>query len=112
MKVLLQELDDQFAESFNNADSLAIAEHYAKDGKWESVKGKDKLASAWGKWIRYANKEGTPNMKFIISSVSSHGEFLVETGSFEFSDLRSFNDLTGSLELLRANLIWSKLALF
>ncbi len=31
---LLQELDEQFAESLNNADSLAIAEHYAKDGTW------------------------------------------------------------------------------
>tara|TARA_R110002096_G_scaffold148822_3_gene309962 strand:+ start:15343 stop:15681 length:339 start_codon:yes stop_codon:yes gene_type:complete len=52
----LQELDDQFAESFNKADSVAIAEHYAKDGTWHSIKGKDNLAAAWGKWIRYAKK--------------------------------------------------------
>ncbi len=28
-------------------------------------------------------------MKFIISSVSNHGEFLVEIGSFEFSDVNN-----------------------
>ena len=101
VKGLLQELDDQFAESFNNADSVAIAEHYAKEGTWGSIKGKDNLASAWGKWIRSANKKGTPNMKFKISSVSSHGEFVVETGIFEFSDLNNIVDSSGEYLVVR-----------
>lgn len=101
VKGLLQELDDQFGESFSNKDSVAIAEHYAKEGTWGSVKGKNNLASAWGKWIRYANKEGTPNMKFIISSVSSHGEFVVETGVFELSNLTNIVKSTGEYLVVR-----------
>lgn len=98
---LLQELDNQFAESFNNSDSLAIAEHYAKDGTWESIKGKDNLASAWGKWIRYANKNDTPNVKFKISSVSKDGEFVVEIGDYEFSDLNNNVKNTGKYLVVR-----------
>ena len=86
---LLQESNDQFSESFNNADSLAIAEHYTIDGTFGSVKGKDNLVSAWGKSIRYAKENGTPNLKFKISSVSSHDEFLVEIGSFESLDINN-----------------------
>ena len=82
---LLQELDNQFAESFNNGDSVAIAEHYTIDGTFGSIKGKENLVSAWGNAIRRANENGT-NLKFTISSVSSHGEFLVEIGSAESSD--------------------------
>jgi hypothetical protein len=37
-------------------------------------------------------------MKFKISSVSSHGEFIVEIGAFEFSDLN--NVVTSSGEYL------------
>lgn len=97
----LQELDDQFAESFNKADSVAIAEHYAKDGTWHSIKGKGNLAAAWGEWIRYAKKAGEPNMKFIISSVSSHGEYLVETGNFQLSDLNNNVKSTGEYLVVR-----------
>jgi hypothetical protein len=101
VKGLLQELDDQFGKSFSNMDSVTKAEHYAKEGTWGSVKGKDNLASARGKWIRYANKEGTPNMKFIISSVSSHGKFVVETGVFELSDLTNIVKTTGEYLVVR-----------
>lgn len=97
----LQELDDQFSESFNNADSLAIAEHYAIDGSFGSIKGKDNLVSAWGKSIRYSNKNGTPNLKFKISSVSSHGEFLVEIGSYESSDINNIIKSTGKYLVVR-----------
>lgn len=101
IKEQLQELDDQFSESFNHADSLAIAEHYATDGTWGSVKGKDNLASAWGKSIRYANENGTPNVEFKISSVSSHDEFLVEIGSYEFSDSSYTVKSTGKYLVVR-----------
>jgi ketosteroid isomerase-like protein len=101
IKGLLQELDDQFAENFNNADSVALADHYAKDGTWGSIKGKDNLISAWGKSIRYANKNGTPNVKFKISSVSNDGEFVVEIGSYEFSDLNSTVKSTGKYLVVR-----------
>ncbi len=80
MSEMLQDLNDQFAENYNTADSVAVAEHYTKDGTWGSVKGKDNLISAWGKSIRYTNEKGTPNVKFQISSVSRDGEFLVEIG--------------------------------
>jgi ketosteroid isomerase-like protein len=101
VRTLLQELDDQFSENFNNADSIALAEHYAIDGTWGSIKGKDNLISAWGKSIRYANENGTPNVKFKISSVSSDGEFVVEIGSFEFSDLNNIVKSTGKYLVVR-----------
>ncbi len=37
VKGLLQEMDDQFGESFSNGDSVAIAEHYAKEGKVKAL---------------------------------------------------------------------------
>lgn len=83
----IQELDDQFSEDFRNADSVALAEHYSSDGTFGSIKGKDNLISAWGKAIRYANENGTPDVLFKINAVSSDGEFVVEMGSFEFADI-------------------------
>jgi ketosteroid isomerase-like protein len=101
VRELIQEMDDQFSENFNNADSVALAEHYAKKGTWGSIKGKDNLISAWGKSIRYANKNGTPNVNFKISSVSSDGEFVVEIGSYEFSDLNYTVKNTGKYLVVR-----------
>lgn len=97
----LQELDDQFAEDFNNADSVALAGHYATDGTWGSVKGKDNLVSAWGTSIRYANENGTPNVKFKINSVSGHGEFIVETGIYEFFDVHKTVQSSGKYLVVR-----------
>jgi ketosteroid isomerase-like protein len=101
VRELLQEMDDQFSENFNNADSVALAEHYAKEGTWGSIKGKDNLISAWGKSIRYANNNGTPNVNFKISSVSSDGEFVVEIGSYEFLDLNYTVKSTGKYLVVR-----------
>jgi ketosteroid isomerase-like protein len=101
VKELLQELDDQFSESFNNSDSVAIAEHYAKDGTWGAIKGKENLISAWGKSIRYANENGTPNVKFKISTVFNDGEFIVEIGSYEFSDINNTVKSTGNYLVVR-----------
>ena len=75
----------QFAEDFINSDSLALADHYASDGTFGSIKGKD-LISAWGGIIRNAKKNGTPNVKFTTNSLFSDGEYLVELGLFEFTD--------------------------
>ncbi|MGB5663130.1 YybH family protein [Eudoraea sp.] len=101
VKELLQELDDQFSESFNNADSIALAKHYATEGTWGAIKGKENLISAWGKSIRYANKNGIPNVKFKISSVFNDGEFMVEIGSYEFSDLNNTVKSTGKYLVVR-----------
>ena len=101
VRELLQELDNQFAESFNDADSVAIAEHYTKDGTFGSIKGRDNLVSAWGRSIRYARENGTPNLKFKISSVSNDGEFVVEIGSFETSDLNDVVKSTGKYLVVR-----------
>ena len=97
----LQELDDQFSKNFKNADSVALAEHYSSDGTWGSIKGKDNLISAWGKTIRYANENGTPDVKFKISSVSSDGDFVVEIGSFEFVDINDNVKSTGKYLVVR-----------
>ena len=104
----LQEIDDQFSEDFMNADSIALADHYASDGTFGSVKGRDNLISAWGKSIRYANKNGTPNAKFKITSVSSDGEFVIEIGSYEFADTSNIVKSTGKYLVVRKleNGIW------
>lgn len=75
----------QFSEDFNNADSLALARHYASDGTFGSIKNKD-LASAWGSMIRNAVKSGTPEIQFTTNSIFSDGEYLIETGRYEFLD--------------------------
>jgi ketosteroid isomerase-like protein len=108
LKDQLQELDDQFAESFNNADSAAIAEQYTIDGTFGSIKGRDNLVSAWGQSIQYAQKNGIPKLKFKISSISSHGEFLVEIGSFESLDIDDIVKSTGNYLVVRKleNDIW------
>ncbi len=73
----------QFEDDVNNADSLAVANHYATDGTWGAIKGKDNLISAWGKTSRSL---ATKNLKvrFTTNTVSSDGEFIFETGLFEF----------------------------
>lgn len=75
----------QFSEDFKNADSLALAGHYASDGTFGSIK-KDDLDSAWGSMIRNAVKRGTPEVRFTTNSLFSDGEYLVEIGLYEFLD--------------------------
>ena len=75
----------QFAKDFKNGDSLALANHYATDGTFGSIKGKD-LVSAWGGIIRNARENGTPNVTFTTNSLFNGGKYLVELGLFEFTD--------------------------
>ncbi len=82
----IEGIDKQFSEDFSNADSLALAAHYATDGTWGSIQGKDNLISAWGKSIRNVVKNGTPNVLFTTNSLFSDGEYLVELGVYEFAD--------------------------
>lgn len=49
----------------------------------------DNLVSAWEKSIQYANKNGTPNVIFKISSVYKDVEFMVEIGDYEFSEVNN-----------------------
>jgi ketosteroid isomerase-like protein len=83
---IIEAIDKQFAEDIRNADSLALATHYATDGTWGSIQGKDNLISAWGKSIRNAVKNGTPNVLFTTNSLFSDGEYLIELGIYEFAD--------------------------
>jgi len=101
VRELLQELDDEFSENFKNADSVALAEHYTTDGTLGSIKGKENLISAWGKTIRSSNEDGTPYFNFKINSVSNHGEFLVEIGTYEFEDINNIVKNTGKYLVVR-----------
>jgi ketosteroid isomerase-like protein len=83
---IIEAIDKQFAEDISNADSLALAAHYATDGTWGTIQGKDNLISAWGKSIRNAVKNRTPNVQFTTNSLFSDGEYLIELGVYEFSD--------------------------
>jgi ketosteroid isomerase-like protein len=83
---VIESIDAKFAEDFNKGDSLALAGYYAKDGRLGSVRGRENLVSALGKIIRNALKNGTPHIKYTTTSLSSDGEFLVETGIYQSSD--------------------------
>jgi len=86
-KITIEALDAQFAEDFNKGDSLALAGYYAKDGRLGSVQGRENLVSTFGRMIRNAVKRGTPIIKYTMTSLSSDGEFLIETGVYKTSDI-------------------------
>ena len=86
MKKVIKEIDQNFAEDFKNGDSLALAGYYAKDGRLGSVKGKDKLTTAFNKMIQNAVNNGTPVVKYTTTSLSSDGEFLIEAGLYQYAD--------------------------
>jgi len=73
----------QFEVDVNNADSLAVANHYAKEGSFGSIKGKDKLISASGKMIKSMSSKNQ-KIRFTTYTISSDDEYLFETGLFEF----------------------------
>lgn len=101
VRELIRELDDEFSENFKNADSVALAEHYTTDGTLGSIKGKENLVSAWGRTIRSSNENGTPYFNFKINSVSNHGDFLVEIGTYEFEDINNIIKSTGKYLVVR-----------
>ena len=84
----IEAVNSQFAQDFNNQDSVAIANHYASDGSLGSVKGKDNLEATWGRMIRSAAAEGSPNVVFTTSSMTSDNEYVVELGIYKFTDVQ------------------------
>lgn len=75
----------EFEDNVNNSDSIAIVDHYASDGSWGETKGRDNLMAAWGNTVRNIAKKGS-KVKFTTNSVMTDGEFLFETGLFQFID--------------------------
>ena len=67
---------------------------YAKDAKFESLKGNEILLS-WGKQIRNSIKNDTRNLIFITTSLSADSEFLVELGTYEIKDSKGNLKHTG-----------------
>jgi ketosteroid isomerase-like protein len=84
-RMIIDSLDKQFAQYYLNGDSIAIYNMYAKDAKFESLKGNEILLS-WGKQIRNSIKNDTRNLIFTTTSLSTDSEFLVELGTYEIKD--------------------------
>jgi ketosteroid isomerase-like protein len=76
----IEAIDRQFSLDIKNKDSVALADHYASDGTFGSIKGRDKLIAAWGRIIRGYEKNGTQNVIFITNSLSTDNEFIAELG--------------------------------
>jgi len=82
----IEAVNRQFALDFNSADSVALADHYASDGRLGTIKGKDNLMSAWGNIIRDAEKEGNPIVNYITNALAGDGEYVAELGTFQMMD--------------------------
>jgi len=82
----IEALDIKFSDDFRNRDSVALANYYASDGSLGSVKGKDNLVSAFGRKIRNAAENGTPDMLFVTNSFASDDKYVVELGIYQFAD--------------------------
>ena len=84
-RIIIDSLDKQFAQHYFNGDSIAIYNMYAKDAKFEDLKGNEILLS-WGKQIRNSIKNDIRNLIFTTTSLSTDSEFLVELGTYEIKD--------------------------
>jgi hypothetical protein len=65
---LMENIDQKFTDEFRNGDSVALAAHYAADGKFGEKKGKD-ILSLWGTLIRNSIKDSARNLLFTTISV-------------------------------------------
>jgi ketosteroid isomerase-like protein len=84
-RIIIENNDKQFSEDYRNGDSVALAAHYAKDGQFGSLKGKE-ILSAWGNSIRNSIKNNTRNLIFTTTTLTGDNEFLVELGIYEIKD--------------------------
>jgi len=82
----IEALGKQFSEDFANRDSVALANHYASDGRLGSIKGKENLISTWGRYIRDAIEDGTPHVRYITNALTSDDEYVVELGEYQYLD--------------------------
>ena len=82
----IEATNKQFAEDFRNADSVSLADHYASNGTFGSVKGKDNLVSTWGSMIRNSFQEDKRKVVFTTVSLASDEEYVVELGRYTFLD--------------------------
>ena len=78
----MDEIDKKFTNEFRNGDSVALASHYAKDGKFGDKKGKD-ILSLWGILIQNSIKDSARNLLFTTISIMGDSEFLFVYGRYE-----------------------------
>ncbi len=84
-RMIIDSLDKQFSQYYFKGDSVAIYNMYAKEAKFESLKGNEILLS-WGKQIRNSITNDTRNLIFTTTSLSTDNEFLLELGIYEIKD--------------------------
>ena len=83
--MIIDSLDRQFSQYYFKGDSIAIYNMYAKDARFESLKG-DEILLSWGRQIRNSIMNDTRNLVFTTTSLSTDNEFLVELGTYEIKD--------------------------
>ncbi|MEJ2618559.1 MAG: DUF4440 domain-containing protein [Ignavibacteriaceae bacterium] len=84
----IEDLDKQFSKDFYNGDSVALANYYASDAKFGSLKGKE-ILSAWGRMIRNSINDNTRNLLFTTTAFTGDSVYMVELGIYEERDDRN-----------------------
>ncbi|HVT85559.1 MAG TPA: nuclear transport factor 2 family protein [Chitinophagaceae bacterium] len=84
-KMIVSSIIKQFADYFEQGDSVALAAMYTKDASLGSVKGKD-IPAAIGRMIRNSIQENSRHITYTSTSISVDGEFIVEVGIAEAKD--------------------------
>ena len=83
----IEALGKQFSEEFLNKDSVALANHYLPDAMIGSIKGHDKILSAWNRMIQNATAKDNPNLLFETTSIATDEENVVELGNMHWADV-------------------------
>jgi len=100
----IEAMGRQFSEDFRNQDSLALAAFYTPDGMLGTVKGRDKLVSAFHHMIQNAVEKETPYLLFKTSAITTDEEFVIELGKSRWAN-KDGKEIRGGKYVV----VWKKL---
>ncbi len=84
-RAFIDSINAKWIEQLKAGDSVAIASHYAPDGKMIGAGGDpitgDGILTAWGGIIR----QGFRDWKFVTTDLAGDSNFLIETGTYEIN---------------------------
>lgn len=78
-KIIVSGIIKQFADYFEQGDSIALAAMYTKDATLGSAHGKE-IPAAIGGMIRSSIKNNSQHITYTSTSITVDGEFIVEVG--------------------------------
>lgn len=81
-RLVIENLDSQYAKYLLEGDSAAIAAMYASDGMMGCKTG-DEILSFAGSWIRNGIKNDSRHVSFKTTTLTADVDLLIETGTAE-----------------------------